>query len=288
MLIKQYILILLISLSTLFGSDIEDLLSDIQQNNKIDLSKYNLHQGWNEKDKTFISIGFSIFDFNKVTFLDDRRKYSLVAFMDAKANISEFISSKMDTKDEIFFSKNKEYIKSDIQALSDNILKNSFTIFQVENFVENENLYTIQNYMIWTKDLQNIRIKTNLSIKQYIDNLNISNMLGNRYFIDTNGNHFILNFSLYKITNNIWQDRLSSKQLAKRDIISMLESDLQSTNKLSASLSKDTQYNSKQKQNINSINIKNIKIEIQKKFINKFTGQKYFITVVSYKRRNSK
>jgi len=281
MIIKQFIFFIILSFSILLASDIEDLLLDIQENNKIDLSSYHLIEGWNSKDKVFLSLGFAIFDFNKATFIEDKRKYSMVAFIDAKASLSSFILEKLTATDEIDFSYKENKLTSNVKSSSNNIINNTFRIFQTENFDKQTNTYTIESYLIYCQNIKNLQIKSTLSLNQFISNLDLYNTFGSRYFIDKNNNHYLLNFSIYPI-KKIWQDRLSAKKLAEKELTSMIKSSLKTKINLNISISKKSNYSYKQKENIDDINTKNIILNLQQVLKDKITNQKYFITICSY------
>jgi hypothetical protein len=276
------LIILTFILHSLYANNLTNLLLDIQNNNRINLSKYNLIQGWNEEEKVFISKGVALFDFNNSTYINDKRNFSMVAFIDSKTTISEFLSSKITAKDIVVFNNNDDKIISNANLSTETLLKNSYSIFQEEKLDKETGIYKIINYMIWSKDLD-IKLNSNLSIKEYLKNIDLSKINGSRFFLDKNNNYYLINFSKYPISNNLWQDRMSANNLAKREIISMLKTDINSESKIVSSLSHNSKFLSKQKQNINSINIQNIKQELQKIFQDNINGKRYLLTIYSYK-----
>jgi hypothetical protein len=273
------ILIFVLSGNLLFATNISNLLLDIQYNNKIDLNKHNLHQGYNSKEQAFIAIGESFFDFNKGTFLEDKRKFSLVAFINAKNDISKFLSSKINAKDKLIFDNNFKQ-KSQREIINNNLLKNSFGIFQEEKLYNNR--YVIKNYVLWIKDLSLFHSRSKQSINKYLNNTDISNMIGNRVIFDNYGRLNLIYFSVYKLSGNMWTDRITSKGLAQKDLVSMLYSNIDSYEYLEKNQNLILDYISKQTQKLDNISIKGMNILTQKKFISRYSNEKYLLTVSSY------
>jgi hypothetical protein len=270
--------LLIITSKFLFASNIANLLLDIQNTNKVDLHKHNLTQGYNNKEQAFISIGESFFDFNQKTFLEDKRKFSLVAFINAKTTISKFLSSNMSAKDKLVSKDYDMKITSKKSLNSKNLLKNSFGIFQEEFLDKNTKIYTIRSYILWVKNINNIKIKTQDLLHNYISKLDLAKTFGNRIFIDRFNNKYLLSFSIYPLTGNMWTDKISSKGLAKRDMTSMLNSNINTNEKLN---NNKNSYSSNENESLN-YNSKNIDIIFQKKILDSKTHREYFLTISSY------
>jgi hypothetical protein len=270
--------LLIITSKFLFASNIANLLLDIQNTNKVDLHKHNLTQGYNNKEQAFISIGESFFDFNQKTFLEDKRKFSLVAFINAKTTISKFLSSNMNAKDKLVSKDYDMKITSKKSLNSKNLLKNSFGIFQEEFLNKNTKIYTIKSYILWVENINNIKIKTQDLLHNYISKLDLTKTFGNRIFIDRFNNKYLLSFSIYPLTGNMWTDKISSKGLAKRDMTSMLNSNINTNEKLN---NNKNSYSSNENESLN-YNSKNIDIIFQKKILDSKTHREYFLTISSY------
>ncbi len=280
--IKFFLLII----STLLSADnLENLLIDIQNNNRLNLEKNKLSLGWNEKEKVFIASGYGVFDFNKTTFIEDKRRFSNVASIKSKTAISEFVRNKLSGENRLKSTINNDSIESIIKTSSNNFLYNSYTIFEKENYNKKENIYTIINYTIYTKNLNTSVMKSDISIDEYMSKINLEDMSGSRFFINNKGEYFLLTFSMYPVGSDSWKSRVSADNLAKKDLSSMLQAEINSHKQLKSSVS-NTSYNSSHKENVKDISTKNMQKIIQKKIKNRISGENYFLSVYSYKLRD--
>jgi len=281
---KVKFFILLIS-NIVFAGNFEELLLDIQKTNKINLAKHNLMLGWNERESLFIARGEGLFDFNASTFIHDKREFSIVASVNAKAALSDYLNAKLSASNRL----EHEKISSKIDFSSKNLLNNSFTIYQTISYDSKSNVYTIVDYTIYSKNLSQLKMKSEYSLDEYIQSIDLASMTGSRFFVDNQGDYYLLSFSIYEGSGNIWQDKISADNLAKNEIVSMLESHLSTVQTLENS-AKESKYSSQKKRKSSDINTKNIVKKAQQK-IQTSTGSYYYVTVYAcrlHKHKKSK
>ena len=277
---KIFILFYFIFISYLFAnqSKLNGLLVDIQNFDRCDIKRYNLHLGWNTQEQVYISKGIAIFDYKDKDYLEDLQKYQMIATLDGLSKISIFLKQNISSK--VKLEDQEISLRSCMN--SSNIVNQALTIFsQVED--EKDNIKRVENFIIYAPNLLKNKIKSRLSVKEYLSQHKFQDIVGSRLYIDKNGDYNILNYSYYKSHGNVWKDKITADYLAKRDIVSMIKSSCEVSN-VFIQTKNIKQNDNKQGRIINS-RVKNIKKVIQKQFVDKRSNSKFYLTIYKYKIR---